>query len=150
VNLSNYSAVFRIYHRGECIGCVLLDREVAESLLGARWRRKVQARSKQPLTRADHARLSCPRLGADGVPCEFIVLSGVLEPNLKHRVLPAKWDEYIDAVQDGGVDDGVHEPAYNVMLIERKGGIAYRVGLGQVHKAGWGLAGPVRKEIELG
>ncbi|KAJ9644056.1 hypothetical protein H2199_003924 [Coniosporium tulheliwenetii] len=101
VNQSPDSAVFRIYHRGKCIGCVLLDREVAESLLGA-------------------------------------------------RVLPAKWDEYIDAVQDGGVDDGVHEPAYNVMLIERRDGMAYRVGLGQVLKAGWDLAGPVRKEIELG
>lgn len=95
---------------------------------------------------------------ADGALCEFIVLSRVVDsvkiwaislpqesvdytPNYYTDFCPA-WDEEFDGGADGTV--------YNVMLIERRGGLAYRVALGQVHKTGWDLAGPVRKEVELG
>lgn len=38
----------------------------------------------------------------------------------------------------------------SVMMIDWHDGVAYRVGVGQVHRDAWEKAGAIRKEIVLG
>ena len=118
---------FQICCKETWIGSVLLDLDTAKSLLGT-----------------------------TGALYEFILLSRFSPQGNGAWLVTTRNDSMVDNNDDRylawdlEVDDESNDIAYNVMLIERRDGIAYRAALGQVHKAGWDLAGPVRKEMELG
>jgi hypothetical protein len=91
-----------------------------------------------------------------GSKCEFIILSANMaegndgdEGKLHQMPKERLWKSWWKKVDFGGpVDVGVH--FYDVLMIQWRMGIAYRMGLGCVYYADWDAAKPVRTLITLG
>lgn len=65
-------------------------------------------------------------------------------------ILLSVWDES-HAIEWGESEyERYKEPVYNVLMIERRGDVAYRVGMGHVKVSIWKNAGAVREKIKLG
>jgi len=89
-----------------------------------------------------------------GRKCEFIILSAdivtsSLEQEGRLHEMP-KGRKLKSQMKPMGDPTYVAVYFYDVLLIERRYGIAYRVGLGSIYFEDWDLAGPVQKLVTLG
>lgn len=123
---SRHTGIYAIMHGNKQIGGIHLEHNVADTLVR-------DSREKH----------------------EFIALSAPIDSWYLHpRLSQADYDENDDLIPlfDSRLLDGEvsSDAVYNVMLITWEGGLAYRAGIGQIHKESFDAAGPMVRDIQLG
>lgn len=71
-----------------------------------------------------------------GTECDFVALS--------------TWHDELARADNEFHPDAYRGPVYNVMCVEWRDGVAYRLGVGSIKTQLWERAGPVRRAIKLG
>lgn len=65
-------------------------------------------------------------------------------------ILLSTWDESHAIGWGEPAYERYKEPVYNVLMVEQRGDVAYRIGMGHVKVSIWKEAGAIRKKIKLG